>query len=640
MKKGYFLAIVLAQILFSMPSSVYASIVINEFLPNTVDNDYEWIEIYNDGGSIVNLSQYNISEESASKNFTIENLVLEPNSFLVLVRNDEIFNQTYSQNGLQILEYGNVVASLKLNNGDDSIFLYDSNGNLIDSIIKYSDPGKNVSIGRYPDGNSGTVKLLAQTPGTKNDNSNPSVEWIYPKNGTYVDYLVNIVVKIIDDASSIGSAMINFDGTDYPMSSNNGQWSYLWNTSASIPKSYNMTVFFEDSSGNHYSDTIFNIAVNNTEVINQLNNVPVIILVNLTNTDYLKRANGSLKLSWLYKDDDNDAIADKEILWYLDGNEQSALRNLDIISSSYLAKSQAWIAGVRAFDGKNWSAFYNSSSLRIDNSAPNLSIPLITSSDSKGRKNSTLSCSSDLSDLDKDNASKQIRWYKNNVVILSAAGSLTLRQGNFSKNDVLICEATPVDNMVNGTSLNSTGFKIMNSAPSLVSGIQNRTLSQGSAITINLIGAFIDIDGDPLTYSSSPIDGINISIDNNKKIAAVIPDGSFSGTRSIIFTASDGTDTASSNEVFLIFSQLATEDSNLNDETAESQQLLEEGLQDSKEPDLESNESLVITGEAISTEAEAKSKKTGFIYIIVSFLVVVAGGIFFVYRKLLNKEQL
>ncbi len=642
MRKKSLIGLVLSAIFFFNVSFVNANVVINEFLPNSVNIDYEWIEIYNDDSTSVDISGYNISENGASKNFTIKDVVLEPKSFLVLVRSDEVFNQTYDVGGSKIIEYGDVAPSLNLNDGGDSIFLYDSNGLLVDSVNDYANPGENVSLGKPEESGSEIVKLLSQTPGAKNDNSNPAVEWVYPKNNTYVSYLVNIVVRITDDTSTIEFVMVNFNGTNYSMSKNNNEWSYLWDTSLNLAKSYGITIFFKDSNSKYYSDNIFNIVVNNTEVLNQLNKAPVVTAVNLTSTDHLKRANGSLRLSWAYKDDDNDAITDKEIMWYIDELEQTTLKNFTSMPSTKNVKNQTWVASVRIFDGKNWSLFYNSTSIKIENSGPVQSVPYITSSDSKNRKNGTLTCNGDVFDWDKDNASSLVRWYKNGILVLAAAGSSALKHGNYSKNDNIICERVPNDGFINGSSVNSTDFMVMNSAPVLVSNIEDKVWAQGTTILINLISSFMDLDGDQLTYTFLPIDNITVSIDSNKKIATLSPDKGFVGTRSLKFTASDGTEGVESNEIILTVNPASGENEGIGltvEEKAESQETLADDSIENPDAGPETNESIVITGQVIKPEDGGKKNKINYMYFIIPILIVAAAGIYFFRKRMPKKED-
>ncbi len=627
---------------FSIENFVYADILINEFLPNSVNTDYEWIELYNNGDVEINISEFNMSEEAASKNFTIKDFILGPKSFIVLVRSDEIFNITYRANGIKIIEYGDAVPSLNLNDGGDSIFLYNSNGQLIDSIKDYSNPGENISIGRYPDGSTDVITLLVPTPGNKNDNTPTTLIWIYPNsNNTYVNYLVNLIVEIRDDTATVEYALVNINGTNYSMLNNGQQWSYLWATSIYKQQSYNITVYFKDSYGKVDYSTIYNIMINNTEVIDQLNNLPILKLVNLTSTDFLNRTNGSLTLLWDYFDEDNDIENGKEILWFVDNIENPSLRNYSSISKNMI-KNQIWVASARVFDGKNWSIFYNSTPLRIANTAPTQNDPTIISDDNKIIRTSTLICNTNVIDIDNDNITIFFTWYKNNKIVFSGIENI-LRPGNFSKNDEIICEVTPFDGAVNGTVLNSTIIKISNSPPILVSKIEDKTLNQGKNITINLINAFMDLDGDDIKFSTSNYENLTIKIDNSTKISTIIPDTSFSDTRKIVFFASDGIDTIKSNEITLTVNPFI-EKSEVITQKSEEPEIENVGSDENVSNSGEVNqESVVITGSVIEdvlNKGKKSNNKIKYILFIIPTSIIVVLGIYFVARKFLKKNEL
>ncbi len=301
-----------------------------------------------------------------------------------------------------------------------------------------------------------------------------------------------------------------------------------------------------------------NITFSNNVTLNvtNVNDMPTVSNIILNNTDFLNRTNGSLDVGWIFSDIDGDSMQSNETLWYINGTENASLRNLTIISQSNTSKTQNWTASVRVFDGANFSSFVNSTSLTIQNSAPTQSAPLISSSDWQSRKNGTLSCSNQsTADLDDDSVTNSIRWYKNNVLVDAAASSTTLNPGNYSKNDNLSCEITPSDG-TSGAALNSTVFTISNAAPLLNATIQNKTWDAGSTAEINLSAVFIDIDGDNLTYNFTPVPNIAVSISNNTAIATLTPDNNFDGVRSILFFASDGTNSSPSNNVTLTVNAL------------------------------------------------------------------------------------
>ena len=131
LQRGLLIVISFILLIITLPF-VFGDVVINEFLANSVNTDYEWIELFNNGTFPVNLSNFNISEEAAAQNFTISDVTIGSNGFIVLVRNETIFNQTYNTIGLTVIEYGSSVPSLNLNDGSDSIFLYNDSGEIID----------------------------------------------------------------------------------------------------------------------------------------------------------------------------------------------------------------------------------------------------------------------------------------------------------------------------------------------------------------------------------------------------------------------------------------------------------------------------------------------------------------------------
>ncbi|MDP3765685.1 MAG: cadherin-like domain-containing protein [Nanoarchaeota archaeon] len=305
-----------------------------------------------------------------------------------------------------------------------------------------------------------------------------------------------------------------------------------------------------DTAGNRNTTSIQTFLVNNR--------APNATNVLLNNTDFLNRTNGSLIVSWQFSDPDNDAQAGNETLWYINGTENTGFKNLTIINASNTTKTQNWTFSVSVSDGTNFSAFVNSTSLIIQNSVPTHTIPVINSSDEQSRKNGTLTCNNQsTSDLDNDAVANFIRWYKNNALVETAINLTNLSVGNYSKNDNVTCEVTPNDGAVNGTSLNSTNFTILNAASLLNNSVQNKTWDEDSSATISMVNGFVDIDGDNLTYNFTPVSNIVISINNNTGIATLTPDADFNGVNNILFFAFDGTSLTSSNNVTLTISDVA-----------------------------------------------------------------------------------
>ena len=243
LQRGLLIVISFILLIITLPF-VFGDVVINEFLANSVNTDYEWIELFNNGTFPVNLSNFNISEEAAAQNFTISDVTIGSNGFIVLVRNETIFNQTYNTIGLTVIEYGSSVPSLNLNDGSDSIFLYNDSGEIIDSILNYANPGENVSIGRYPDGSSNIVSLLSQTPSFQNDNAPPnfpttSINSSNPK----INEVVQISANCSDDVK-LSMCIFSWNGTS------NGQWVNVSSNSSVEVSSFNYTVNLTVGLGN------------------------------------------------------------------------------------------------------------------------------------------------------------------------------------------------------------------------------------------------------------------------------------------------------------------------------------------------------------------------------------------------------
>jgi hypothetical protein len=97
-----------------------------------------------------------------------------------------------------------------------------------------------------------------------------------------------------------------------------------------------------------------------------------------------------------------------------------------------------------------------------------------------------------------------------------------------------------------------TELEVTNTPPILLKNIPNQSWPDGQNLTnaFDLDDYFVDLNGDPLDYSFSPIDDISVSI-LPSGIVSFYPPANFSGIRNITFYASDNASTTSSNLVFL-----------------------------------------------------------------------------------------
>ncbi len=125
-------------------SFVSADVFVNEFLPN----GDEWIELYNNGTTAVNLTGWTINDTLVSPSVIVtisDNTFIQPDNHLIFY------------------------VSSELNNSGDTIKLIDNIGVVIDEYIYSSDPGINVSTGRIHDGFAEWINFTIPTPNAANN---------------------------------------------------------------------------------------------------------------------------------------------------------------------------------------------------------------------------------------------------------------------------------------------------------------------------------------------------------------------------------------------------------------------------------------------------------------------------------------
>lgn len=150
MKKIALLITVIVSFVSSV-LTVNAQIVINEYVP---DGGPEWIEFYNASDSADYIKNYYIDDDT---DFVSDS----GSSPKKLLTNLNTYNPKFPY----------IETSSFLNNSGDWVVLFDPSGTIIDQNQFTSNPGKDISIGRFPDA-TGPFLLLAYS--TKADaNSAP-----------------------------------------------------------------------------------------------------------------------------------------------------------------------------------------------------------------------------------------------------------------------------------------------------------------------------------------------------------------------------------------------------------------------------------------------------------------------------------
>jgi hypothetical protein len=185
----------------------------------------------------------------------------------------------------------------------------------------------------------------------------------------------------------------------------------------------------------------------------------------------------------------------------------------------------------------------------IDVVPPEMTTPLLNSTDGTNRSNQNLNCVFTLTDDKQTNLAIYWKWYKNGIINLSGSKNvsnnsvttLTLLAGNTTKNDNWTCEILPSDWYNNGTIENSSSIWVLNTEPDTPIQL---TPANASGYGMNSIVPFKwqnsnDEDGDSLTYkleiyNESNMASANLVYSNNS-----ISQGT--GNTSINITLSDYT---------------------------------------------------------------------------------------------------
>lgn len=128
------------------PVASDAEIVITELMANpegVEDADGEWIELYNAGGSTIDLEGFTVVDASDTS-FEITDVTIEKGAFVVLGR-----NATSEANGGVVVDF-EYTNDFTLANGEEYIALHDLNGSLVDDLAYDKAPaGASLSLDPY-----------------------------------------------------------------------------------------------------------------------------------------------------------------------------------------------------------------------------------------------------------------------------------------------------------------------------------------------------------------------------------------------------------------------------------------------------------------------------------------------------------
>jgi len=223
-----------------------------------------------------------------------------------------------------------------------------------------------------------------------------------------------------------------------------------------------------------------NITFSNNVTLNvtPVNDLPNISNIMLNNTDFLNRTNGSLVTGWTFNDIDNDLENVSETLWYINGTENTAFRDLTIINQSNTTKTQNWTVSVRVSDGTGFSDFVNSTPLLIASSSPNVSDVQLSNTDFLNRTNGSLTASWTQLDLENRSISNLTRWYINGVQDSSLDNLTEVSEGNTTKGQIWAFSVQVFTATDSGSFVSSSNLTISNAVPTHSAPIINSSDGQ------------------------------------------------------------------------------------------------------------------------------------------------------------------
>jgi len=410
-----------------------------------------------------------------------------PNNFYLSVGNQKVFNQSKINESLQTPTFASTIntylstCSTNKNFCDVPISYHsDSKGNitindllLSVNLLRGKEPTETIICeGTVYDGiDYGTP--INSTTTTLTDNQPPS--WSNNQiNDTTIKYGDIITLSTTWYDNKLLSGWIfnsNITGTETNSTFNTTFSNNVSTHSSTIEVQNNAQFFYRfytnDSSNNWNETTKFVVTMNNT--------APRIVTITISNETFTIQKNetssNNLTLSenetynfssTNVTDVDDDTI---NYNWFLDNIIQA-------ITSIW-----SWIIGfTESTTTHNVTLLVNDSyggeaqkyfnvTITNTNRPPTQSNPLITSTDSFNRTNSTLNCfNQSTDDADNNTVTNSYAWYRNGT-ILSGETTNELSSNQLNKSDSIICQITPNDGIINGDKKNSTSFLVLNTAP-------------------------------------------------------------------------------------------------------------------------------------------------------------------------------
>ncbi len=160
-----FCKIISAQLVFFIvlmvslkyPSIILATIVVNELYPKPATTEKEWIELYNDTSSLIDISGWKLMDKLSSPAVIFEFLPTPENTWEI------------EANSYLVIE----LDSSKLNNAEDGVDLFDAQGLLVDNL-NYKNSQDSLSFSKIIniENNQSAIEITSPTKGSLNISNN------------------------------------------------------------------------------------------------------------------------------------------------------------------------------------------------------------------------------------------------------------------------------------------------------------------------------------------------------------------------------------------------------------------------------------------------------------------------------------
>lgn len=179
----------------------FNELILNEVKYNPIDNEGEWIEIYNRTNKLINLRGWKLADNTQILTITNDSIIIYPHEYVVLKANLSLPN-------LYKYDFRTILANLpQLNNDGDAVLLKDDYNKVIDSMIyRVTNTSIKNSVERVNFDSSSinlnnwqySIDRLTATPGRINSVTTKNIDLIVQSASTSSNYfLVDEPFRII-----------------------------------------------------------------------------------------------------------------------------------------------------------------------------------------------------------------------------------------------------------------------------------------------------------------------------------------------------------------------------------------------------------------------------------------------------------